>query len=151
MCYTVQTFQRVQRGPRRCKFRQTRKSNGHKDVQRAERDLLATICEKYMGLGRKPVFVHLTRIGLVTRQRQFGFHSSWGGFLGICPRYRYHEHMPMVPVPWAYAPMLMVPVPWAYAHGTGTMGICPWYWYHGHMPIEHMPMVPGHMPMVPIP
>ena len=27
----------------------------------------------YLGLGGKPVFVDLTGIGLVTRQRQFGF------------------------------------------------------------------------------
>ena len=77
---------------------------------------LAThVVRHYMGLGGKPVFVDLTRIGLVTRQHQFGLPGS-----GRVPE-----------------PMLMVLVPWAYAHGTGTMSICSWYWYH-----EHMLMVP---------
>ena len=74
-----------------------------------------------MGLGGKPVFVHLTGFGLVTRQRQFGFPASWDGPLSICSWYRYHEHM------------LMVPVPWAYAHGTRTISIWPWHRYREPM------------------
>ena len=53
----------------------------------------------HVGLGGKPVFVHLTGFGLVTRQHQFGFTASWDGPLSICSWYRYHEHMPMVLVP----------------------------------------------------
>ena len=78
-------------------------------------------------LGGKPVFVDLTRIGLVTCQRQFGFLASWNGSLSTCLWYRQHEHI------------LMEPGPFAYDHGTDATGICSWYRYHGHILMQLLP------------
>ena len=56
-----------------------------------------------VGLGGKPEFADLTRIGLVTRQRQFGFPAPWDRSLSILCCWDHghmlmglaHEHMTM--------------------------------------------------------
>ena len=90
-----------------------------------------------MGLGGKPAFVDLARIGLVMRQCEFVFR----GLLRRIP-----EHMHMLPVPGANTKdsvtmrrMLIVPVPWAYTHGTGTVCKGSLYRYHGHMLMVPVP------------